>query len=245
MGTRPHSLPDRVAWSADHTVTPLIARAKLIGLPSSASRALVFPCGVGATTAAMAHSLGEAVGVDPSSASIESAAIMHRGDPRCAFVSGGLEAIDNLDVSFDLAYADLGRPGRTNSPATVAAALLRALAPGGMLVLSIRPPTGFARLLAAALPSRNPFNAVRAAIATAGGRIVWIGGGAGGSLLVYAAAPPRVLHLLDTGHEEVDPEENAVRSKRPAEQHSPETGDAVVSNALYGALTSTPFRRTR
>jgi SAM-dependent methyltransferase len=197
MGTRPHALADRVAWSAEHTVAPMIARAKLIGLPSGATRALEFPCGVGATTAAIAHSLGEAVGIDPSATSIESAAIMHRGDRRCAFVTGGVEAVQALDGKFDFAYADLRRPSRANRPATVAAALLGALAPNGMLVLSLQPLTGAARLLATALPSRHPINAVRAAILAAGGRIAWIGRGESGSMLVYAAAPPVRLRLVE------------------------------------------------
>jgi SAM-dependent methyltransferase len=196
MGRRPPLLADRVAWSAENTVAPLIARAKLFGLPSGASRALDFPCGVGATTAVMAHSLGEAVGIDPSAASIESAAIMHEGDPRCAFVTGGVDAVDALEGTFDFAYADLRRAGRANRPGPVAAALLRALSPGGMLVLSLGLPTGPSRLLAAARPSRHPINAVRTAIVAAGGRIAWVGRGEGDSILVYAAAPKRVLYLV-------------------------------------------------
>jgi SAM-dependent methyltransferase len=202
VGTPPHSLADRVASAAEHTVVPLIARAKLIGLPSGASRALEFPCGVGSATAAIAHSLGEAVGVDPSATSIELAGIMHRGDPRCAFIAGGVETLDHLDGTFDFAYADLRRPSRANRPGTVAPALLRALAPDGMLVLSLQPPTGLARLLATARPSRHPINVVRTAIAAAGGRIAWIGRGEGDSLLVYAAAPRRVLRLVGGPREE-------------------------------------------
>jgi SAM-dependent methyltransferase len=197
MGTRPDSIAEHVASSAEQTVAPLLARARLIGLPKTASRALEFPCGVGATTAAFAHSLGEAVGVDPSATSIESAALMHRGDPRCAFVTGGLEAVRALDGKFDFAYADLRRSGGTDRPGTVTAALLRSLAPGGMLVVSLRPLTGIGRLLATARPSRHPINAVRAAVAAAGGRLAWIGRGEGGSFVLYAAAPRRVLSLVD------------------------------------------------
>jgi SAM-dependent methyltransferase len=167
-----------------------------MGLARGASRALDYPCGVGATTAALARSLGEAVGVDPSPASVESATLMHRGDARCAFVNGGLEAIDRLDGTFEFAYADLRRAGRSSDPETVAAALLRALAPGGMMVLSLAPPAGTGRLLATAVPSRHPVNALRAAIGARGGRVAWVGRGEQGSLLVYAVAPPRVLHLL-------------------------------------------------
>jgi SAM-dependent methyltransferase len=221
VATHPQSFADRVAWSAEHTVAPLIARAKLIGLPSGATRALEFPCGVGATTAAMAHSLGEAVGIDPSATSIESAAIMHRGDARCAFVTGGLEAVDALDGKFDFAYADLRGSRRGNRPGTVAAALLRALAPGGMVVVSLQPPTGRSRLLAVVRPSRHPINAVRTAITAAGGRIAWIGRGEGDSVLLYAAAPPRLLHLVEDSRPKVGLADNAPCSKRSVEQYSP------------------------
>jgi hypothetical protein len=122
---------------------------------------------------------------------------MHRGDSRCAFIAGGLDAVGALEGTFDFAYADLRHAGRGNPPGPVAAALLRALAPGGMLVLSFRPPTGIARLIATVRPSRHPLDAVRAAIAAAGGRLAWIGRGEGGSLLAYAAAPQRVLYLVE------------------------------------------------
>lgn len=196
METSRQTLADRVTASAERTVEPLLARAKLFGLPSGASRALEYPCGTGARTAVIAHSLGEAVGIDPSAESIESAAIMHRSDPRCVFVTGGLDAVEALDGKFDFAYADLRRAGLTNTPRTVAGALLRALVPGGMIVISVRSPTRAGRLLATALPSRHPLTAVREAIVAAGGRMTWVGRGEDDSLLVYAVAAPRVLHLI-------------------------------------------------
>jgi len=197
VATRTHSLAELVASSAENTVSPLLARAKLVGLPSGASRALEYPCGVGATTAAFAHSLGAAVGVDPSATSIESAALMHRGDVRCAVVNGGLEAIAGLEGTFDFAYADLRRADRGGAkPETVAAALLGALSPGGMMVLSLALPRGPARLLGAIVPSRNPVMAVRAVIGASGGHVAWMGRGDQGSVLVYALAPPRALRLV-------------------------------------------------
>jgi SAM-dependent methyltransferase len=216
----------------------LLARARLIGLSNGASRALEFPCGVGATTAAIAHSLGQAVGVDPSTTSIESAALMHRGDARCTFVTGGLEVVEALTGTFDFAYADLRRHGGTDRPGTVAATLLRALAPGGILVVSLRPLRGVGHLLATACPSRHPINAVRAAVAAAGGRLAWIGRGEGGSLLLYAAAPRRVLYLVDDTRQKVGLEDNTTGSRRSPEQQSPRTGDAVAPAPTYGAATS-------
>jgi SAM-dependent methyltransferase len=192
-----HSLADRVSSSAENKVAPLIARARLIGLPSGASRALEYPCGVGATTAAIAHQFGEAVGIDPSTSAIESATLMHRGDPRCAFVAGGVDAVEALDGRFDFAYADLRLSGRTNRPGTVAAALMKVLAPGGMFVVALRLPTGLGRLVANTRPARHPLNAVRSEVIAAGGRIAWVGRGEADSILVYAAAPRRVLHLVD------------------------------------------------
>jgi SAM-dependent methyltransferase len=197
MGTDASSLADRAALSGEHSVAPLLARAKLIGLPTRAARALEFPCGLGVRTAAIAERFEEVVGIDPSADLIESAAIMHRGDPRCSFVAGGVEAIDSLHGTFDLAYADLRRSA--TSPGRVAAALVRALAPDGMLVVSVPPPRRVRRLLTTAFPSRHPINVVRSAVATAGGRTAWIGRGEGGSMLVYARAAPRALYLVGAG----------------------------------------------
>src|SRR4051794_3101661 len=92
MGTRAHSLADRAAWSAEQSIAPLFARAKLFGLPNGATRALEYGCGSGVTTGAVAGVFDEVGGVDPAAGGGETGADLDHGGARCGVGAGGSQA---------------------------------------------------------------------------------------------------------------------------------------------------------
>src|SRR5438067_11057969 len=134
-GTR--GLAESVAAAAAAAVDVVVARAALIGLPSGASRALEYRCGIGALTAALADHFDEVVGIDPSAQRIDSARLMFRDRARCTFVVGGLPALAEIPGRFGLALADLGHDARAESSDAVAEALLAALVPGGIAAIRL------------------------------------------------------------------------------------------------------------
>lgn len=136
-GPERRGLAESVAAAAAAAVDVVLARASLIGLPSGASRALEYRCGIGALTAALADHFDEVVGIDPSEQRIDSARLMFRDRPGCTFVVGGLSAIAELPGRFGLALADIGHPTRGEGPDAVAEALLAALVPGGVAALRL------------------------------------------------------------------------------------------------------------
>src|SRR6267154_6872995 len=103
------SLAQAVAASAQESMSLLLARATLIGLPENASRALVFGCGSGHTTVALADHLGAAIGIDPSAELVACAELAYPSHTNCAFAVGGIDELEALAGSFDLIHADLSR----------------------------------------------------------------------------------------------------------------------------------------
>src|SRR5258705_11257987 len=133
------SLPHALAASAETSVALLLARARLIGLRHDAARALVFGCGSGHATAALAHHLGSAVGLDPSSNLISAANLIFGSRPALEFDVGGVGALTELSGRFDLVYANLARPGVVSRRETslAVAALVSASRPHGIAPASI------------------------------------------------------------------------------------------------------------
>jgi trans-aconitate methyltransferase len=165
-------LAEAVAASADESASLLLARATLIGLPRNASRALVFGCGSGHTTVALAEQLGSAVGIDPSADLIACAEVVHAAHASCEFAVGGIDALEALPGRFDVIHADLSRGQlvrRAETPRAVSA-LVSALTAGGIAAIAV-PARGTLRLR---LSGR--WSTIAEAIAAAGGRVTWVSG---------------------------------------------------------------------
>jgi SAM-dependent methyltransferase len=185
-------LAEAVAASADESVGLLVARATLIGLPRNASRALVFGCGSGHTTVALAEHLGTAVGIDPSAELIACAEVAHGAHGRCEFAVGGIDELEALHGRFDVIHADLSR-GRLVSRAELpraVSALVSALAAGGIAALAV-PARGTRRLR----PSAR-WSAIAEAIAGAGGTVTWVSGREADATWIFVRGRSAQLRLL-------------------------------------------------
>ncbi|MFL5963906.1 MAG: class I SAM-dependent methyltransferase [Gaiellaceae bacterium] len=190
--TATSSLAEAVAASAAESVSLLLARVSLIGLPEDASRALVFGCGSGHTTAALADRFGSAVGIDPSSDLVSCAELVHGSHGNCAFAVGGASELAALAGRFDLVYADLSHRQvvePADVPSTVSA-LVSALAPGGIAAVGIPARASLRRRASTRWP------AVVGGVAVAGGKVTWVSGPEDGTVWIFVRARPSHLHLL-------------------------------------------------
>jgi SAM-dependent methyltransferase len=193
--TRP--LAEAVAALAAESASIVLARATLIGLPRNASRALVFGCGSGHTTAALAEQLGSAVGIDPSADLIACAEVLHAAHGSCEFVVGGIDELEALPGRFDVIHADLSRGrlvSRAETPRAVSA-LVSALAAGGIAAIAI-PARGTLRLR----PSAR-WSAIAEAIAAAGGRVTWVSGREADATWIFVRGRSAHLRLLPAGQQ--------------------------------------------
>jgi len=147
-------LAEAVSASAEESVTLLLARARLVGLPKNASRALVFGCGGGHTTAALGDQLGFALGIDPSEELVSSAELVQpRGN--CEFAVGDVADLAALSGRSNLILSDLSHRQlvRNREIPLVVSALLSALTPGGIAAIGISA-RGSLRRRAATTPGR-------------------------------------------------------------------------------------------
>lgn len=188
-------LANAVAAAAEESAGIVLARATLIGLPRNASRALVFGCGSGHTTVALAEQLGSAVGIDPSAELIASAGVAHASHAGCEFIVGGIDELEALPGRFDVIHADLSRGrlvGRAETPRAVSA-LVSALTAGGIAAIAI-PARGAFRLR----PSAR-WSTIADAIAAAGGRVTWVSGREADATWIFVRGRPAHLRLLPAG----------------------------------------------
>jgi trans-aconitate methyltransferase len=170
----------------------LLARASLIGLPKDASRALVFGCGSGHTTVALADRFGSAVGIDPSSELVSCAELVHGSHGNCEFAVGGASELAALAGRFDLVNADLSHRQLVDQAnvSSAVSALVAALTPGGIAAVGI---PARASLRSRASTRRS---AVVGGVAVAGGRVIWISGPEDGTVWIFVRARPSHLLLL-------------------------------------------------
>jgi SAM-dependent methyltransferase len=190
--TAPRSLAELVAASAEESVSVLLARSSLIGLPKNGSRALVFGCGSGHTTVALAGRFGGALGIDPSGHLILDAALAHGLRENCEFTVGGLEEVAALRERFALVHADLSRRelvDRADVDRAVSA-FVSVLAPGGIAAIGIPARRGVLRRASARWP------AVARGVAAAGGRVTWVSGHEDDTVWIFARGRPPHLRLL-------------------------------------------------
>jgi SAM-dependent methyltransferase len=193
------SLPEAVAASAEESVSLLLARATLIGLPENASRVLVFGCGGGHTTVALGDHLGSAFGIDPSAELISCAELAHAGRANCAFAVGGIDELQVLPGRFDLIQADLSRRQLVTKAETSRAvsALVSKLTPGGIVAIGISARGAFRRQGGAFAR----WSSVADGIAAAGGRVAWTSRREGDAIWIFARGCPAHLRLLPDVHE--------------------------------------------
>jgi SAM-dependent methyltransferase len=186
-------LAEAVTASAEGSVSLLLARATLIGLPKHASRALVFGCGSGHTTVALADHLGTALGVDPSRELVSCAELVHSSRANCEFAVGGIDELEVLPGRFDLVLADLSHRrvvSRREAPRMVSA-LLSALTLGGIAAFGISARSGL-RQRATSVRWSN----VAQGIAAAGGRVTWTSEREGDLVWIFARGRTTNLRLL-------------------------------------------------
>jgi SAM-dependent methyltransferase len=191
--TATRALAEAVTASAKDSVSLLLARATLIGLPDNASRALVFGCGSGHATVALADHLGTALGIDPSPGLVACAELAYSSHGNCAFAIGGLDELEALPDRFDLIQADLSRRqlvSRADLPHAVSA-LVAALTPGGLAAIGISARGTFRRRAGS-----GHWSAVADGIAAAGGRATWVSGREGDAIWIFVRGRPAQLRLL-------------------------------------------------
>ena len=191
----PSRLAEAVAASAAQSVGVLLARAMLIGLPENPSRALVFGCGSGHSTVALADHLGSALGIDPSAELVSCAELVYPSHANCAFAVGGVDELEALPGRFDLIHADLSRRqlvSRADTP-RAAAALVTALTPGGLAAIGIS-----ARGSRHRRGGSARWSGVAEGIAAAEGRVTWVSGREGDAIWIFVRgrAAQRRLRLL-------------------------------------------------
>jgi SAM-dependent methyltransferase len=190
------SLAEAVAASAEESMGLLLARATLIGLPENASRALVFGCGSGHTTVALADHLGTALGIDPSAELVSCAVLAYPSHASCAFAVGGVDELEALPGRFDLVHADLSRRQlvtRAETPRAVSA-LVSALTPGGLAAIGIS-----ARGTRRKRGGSARWSAVADGIAAAEGRVTWVSGREGDAIWIFVRGRAAQLRLLPAG----------------------------------------------
>src|SRR6266446_3796754 len=178
----PSRLAEAVAASAEESMSLLLARATLIGLPENASRALVFGCGSGHTTVALGDHLGSALGIDPSGELVSCAQLAYPSHGHCAFAVGGVDELEALPGRFDLIHADLSRRqlvSRAETPRAVSA-LVSALSPGGLAAIGIS-----ARGTHRRRGGSARWSAVADGIAAAEGRVTWVSGREGDAIWIF------------------------------------------------------------
>jgi SAM-dependent methyltransferase len=160
----------------------LLARATLIGLPENASRALVFGCGSGHTTVALADHLGSAFGIDPSAELVSCAELAYPSHSHCAFAVGGVDELEALAGRFDLIYADLSRRQLVSRADTQRAvsALVSALTPSGLAAIGVS-----ARGSRQRRGGSPRWSAVSKGIAAAEGRVTWVSGREGDAIWIF------------------------------------------------------------
>ena len=191
----PTRLAEAVAASAAQSMGVLLARATLIGLPENASRALVFGCGSGHTTVALADHLGSAFGIDPSAELVSCAELAYPSHAHCAFAVGGVDELAALAGRFDLVHADLSRRqlvSRADTPRAVSA-LVSALTPSGLAAIGIS-----ARGSRRRRGGSARWSAVSEGIAAAEGRVTWVSGREGDAIWIFVRgrAAQRQLRLV-------------------------------------------------
>jgi SAM-dependent methyltransferase len=121
-------------------VEAVLARAAALGRPARHDRALDFGCGAGRLTRALAGRFEHAVGVDISSAMVDTARRLNGDVAGCEFVVNDRPDLELFgDGSFDLAYSSLvlqHLPGRRYVESYVRE-LLRVTVDGGVAVFGI------------------------------------------------------------------------------------------------------------
>jgi trans-aconitate methyltransferase len=190
--TATRSLAELVAASAEESVSLLLARSSLIGLPQKPSRALVFGCGSGHTAVAIADRFGGAVGFDPSGQLISDAELAHGSRADCEFAVGGISELTELTERFALVHADLSQRDliKKTDVAHAVSAFLSVLAPGGIAAIGI--PARRTVFRRAALG----FAAVARGVAAAGGRVTWVSGHEDDTFWIFVRGRPPQLRLL-------------------------------------------------
>jgi trans-aconitate methyltransferase len=188
----PRSLAELVAASAEESVSVLLARSSLIGLPKKTSRALVFGCGSGHNAVAIADRFGGVLGIDPSGELISDAAVAYGLRDDCEFTVGGISELTELTERFALVHADLSQRDliKKADVAPAISAFLSVLAPGGIAAIGI--PARRTVLRRAALR----FAAVARGVAAAGGRVTWISGLEDDTVWIFVRGPAPHLRLL-------------------------------------------------
>jgi trans-aconitate methyltransferase len=190
--TAPRSLAELVAASAEESVSVLLARSSLIGLPKKPSRALVFGCGSGHTAVAIADRFDGAVGIDPSGELILDAALAYGSREDCEFTVGGINELTGLTERFALVHVDLSQRDliKKADVAHAISAFLSVLAPGGIAAIGI--PARRTVLRRAALR----FAAVARGVAAAGGRVTWVSGHEDDTVWIFVRGRAPHLRLL-------------------------------------------------
>ena len=185
-------LAEAVSASAEESVTLLLARARLVGLPKNASQALVFGCGSGHTTAALGDQLGFALGIDPSEELVSSAELVHPPRGNCEFAVGDVADLAALSGRFDLILSDLSHRQlvRRRELPLVVSALLSALAPGGIAAIGISARGSLRRR------ATTPWSTMADGIAAAGGRVTWTSRPEDGTVWVFVRGRLPHLRLL-------------------------------------------------
>lgn len=188
----PGSLAELVAASAEESVSVLLARSSLIGLPAKPLRALVFGCGSGHTAVAIADRFGGAVGIDPSGRRILDAELAYGSREDCDFTVGGISELTELTERFALVHADLSQRDliKKTDVARAVSAFLSVLAPGGIAAIGIPARRTVFRRAALRFP------AVARGIAAAGGRVTWVSGHEDDTVWIFVRGRAPHLRLL-------------------------------------------------
>jgi SAM-dependent methyltransferase len=139
--TEPWQLEEFLA-TGERDADRTLGTARAHGLPRKFARALDFGCGVGRVTLALARRFDEVVGIDISPTMIARARAIAAGTPNCRFVVGGegeLRALPSGHFDFVLSLLVLQHLPTPDEVERAVTELMRALVPGGALVLQAPP----------------------------------------------------------------------------------------------------------
>jgi SAM-dependent methyltransferase len=131
---------DEFFASGRREMEPTLERARELGRPERAGRALDFGCGVGRLTRALSGHFDECVGVDISTEMVEQARRLNSDRENCEFVVNVASDLGRFeDRSFDLVYSSkvLQHMASGELACAYIGEFLRVLHPGGIAIFQL------------------------------------------------------------------------------------------------------------